>query len=81
MKFTICMLLIGAGYLTYFLGGIVLVGLFFYGIYTLFATSVAYGLMMLGATMVGGWMLQLVSGILIGIGNGLAATIGDSNNL
>jgi len=69
------MLFMGLGYLLQFGGGLALAGLFFYGIYALFAKSVAVGLMMIGAAVVGGWIVQIVSGLLIAAGMG-AATIG-----
>lgn len=69
------MLFMGLGYLLQFGGGLVLVGVFFYGIYALFAKSVALGLMLIGAAVVGGWVVQIVSGLLIAAGMG-AATIG-----
>ena len=69
------MLFMGLGYLLQFGGGLALVGVFFYGIYALFAKSIAGGLMMIGAAVVGGWIIQIVSSLLIAAGMG-AATIG-----
>lgn len=65
----------GAGYLLRIVGGFALMGLFFYGIYVFFAKSIAIGLMMIGGAVVGGWVVQIVSTILIGLSIG-AATIG-----
>lgn len=75
MRAVLVMIFIGAGYLLQFIGGFALVGIFFYGIYILFATSIATGLMMIGGAVVGGWIIQIVSGVLIAMGAG-AATIG-----
>ena len=75
MRSTLVMIFVGLGYLFQLLGGFVLVGMFFYGIYTLFATSIGIGLMMIGGAVVGGWIIQIISGILIALGAG-AATIG-----
>ena len=69
------MLFMGLGFLLKFGGGFALVGVCIYGIYTLFATSIAVGLMMIGASVVGGWLIQIVSGLLFAAGAG-AATIG-----
>jgi hypothetical protein len=69
------MLFMGLGYLLQFGGGFALMGLFIYGVYTLFATSIAGGLMMIGGAVVGGWVIQIISGLLIAAGVG-AATIG-----
>lgn len=75
MRAVIVIILVGTGYLFQYLGGFVLIGMFFYGIYTLFATSIATGLMMIGAVVVGGWIIQIFSRILIAMGAGLA-TVG-----
>ncbi len=48
-----------------FVGGFALCGLLIVGVYTLFADSAATGLMMIGGAFVGGWILNLVSGMLI----------------
>jgi hypothetical protein len=69
------MLFMGLGYLLQFGGGLALAGVFFYGIYVLFAKSIAIGLMMIGGAVVGGWVIQIVSGLLFAAGMG-AATIG-----
>jgi hypothetical protein len=69
------MLFMGLGYLLQFGGGLALAGVFFYGIYVLFAKSIAIGLMMIGGAVVGGWIIQIVSGLLFAAGMG-AATIG-----
>lgn len=72
MRAAIVIILVGTGYLFQYLGGFVLIGMFFYGIYTLFTTSIATGLMTIGAVVVGGWVIQIVSGILIAMGAGVA---------
>lgn len=46
------------------LGGLALGAAFIYGIYTLVAVSVGGGLMIIGACVVGGWLLNLLSGVL-----------------
>ena len=75
MRAALVMIFVGVGYLLQFIGGFALAGIFFYGIYTFFATFIAIGLMMIGGAVVGGWIIQIVSGILIAMGVG-AATIG-----
>ncbi len=75
MRAALVMIFSGIGYLLKFIGGFVSVGMFFYGIYTLFFKSIAVGLMLIGGAVVGGWIVQIVSGIFIAIGAG-AATIG-----
>ncbi len=73
MRGIIVMMFMGIGYLLQIGGGLALTGLFVFGIYTLFATSVAEGLMMIGAAVIGGWMIQIVSGLLFAAGLGAAA--------
>lgn len=69
------MLFMGLGYLLQIGGGLALAGVFFFGIYVLFAKSIAVGLIMVGGSVVGGWIIQIVSGLLFAAGMG-AATIG-----
>jgi hypothetical protein len=61
----IVMLLMGAVWLIYFGGGLALAGVFIYGIYVLFAKSIGFGLMLIGASVVGGWLLMIVFGLLM----------------
>lgn len=75
MRAFFMMLFTGFGFLLQFGGGLALAGVFFYGIYVLFAKSIAIGLMMIGAAVVGAWVIQFVSGLLFAAGMG-AATIG-----
>lgn len=75
MRAALVMTFVGMGYLLQFIGGFALAGVFFCGIYTLFSTSIAIGLMMTGGAVVGGLIIQIVSGILIAIVVG-AAIIG-----
>ena len=55
-----------------FVGGFALCGLLIVGVYTLFADSAATGLMMIGGAVVGGWILNLVSGVLMVSGAAIA---------
>ena len=64
MKESIAMMLIGLSNIITVFGGFFLIGLFIYGIYTLFASSLSLGLMMIGGAVVGAWPIQIVSGIL-----------------
>ena len=75
MRAVLFMVFMTVGYLLQIIGIFILGGMFLYGIYTLFATSIAVGLMIIGGVVVGGWILQIVSGILIAMGAG-AARIG-----
>ncbi len=70
----IVMLLMGAVWLIYIGGGLALAGLFIYGIYVLFAKSIGFGLMLIGASVVGGWLIQILFGLLMA--TALAATAG-----
>lgn len=79
MRMTIVMVLTALGYLLRFGGSLVIVGVFFYGIYALFAKSIAIGLMMIGAAVVGGWIIQIVSGLLLASAVG-AAVVGAKEN-
>lgn len=63
-------MLIGLGILARFLGGLILLGLFLYGVYSLFATSVLLGLLMIGAYLVGSWILTIATGLFIAAGAG-----------
>lgn len=63
---------IGLGLLAMILrlvGGFVVFGFIIGGIYTLFATSVGLGLMMIGGAVVGGWALNIVAGLMMVAGN------------
>ena len=57
-------LLYALGFFLRFVGGIALVGMLVYGVYFLFAKSVLIGLMIIGAFVVGGWVINIVSGLL-----------------
>ncbi|ALP54931.1 hypothetical protein Tel_16885 (plasmid) [Candidatus Tenderia electrophaga] len=73
MRFAIMTLFLGLGYLLQVFGGIALLAIFIFGIYTLFTTSMATGLMLIGGVVVGAWILQIISALLITIGTGAAA--------
>ncbi len=75
MRTAITVILFGAGWLLQMLGGLGIFGLFIYGIYALFAKSVIVGLVLIGAAVVGGWIVRFVSGLLMLAGAG-AATFG-----
>lgn len=61
----------GLGYLLQLSGVLAIGGLFLGGIYVVFVKSIAIGLMMIGATVVGGWINQIVSGLLMAAGMGV----------
>lgn len=75
MRMMIFMALVGLGWLLRILGGLALVGVLICGVYALFAKSILFGFMLIGGAVVGGWVIQLVSGLLFLAGAG-AATIG-----
>ncbi|MBL8370410.1 MAG: hypothetical protein JNK28_03370 [Burkholderiaceae bacterium] len=75
MRTAITMILFGAGWLLQMFGGITVVVLLIYGIYALFAKSVIGGLVLIGASVVLGWVIRFFSGLLMLAGAG-AATIG-----
>lgn len=75
MRMTLGLGLSGLGYLTYTLGGFGIVGLFLFGIWTLIFTSVAEGFMMIGAAVVGAWVLQLLAGICVAAGMAIIESI------
>lgn len=64
-------LLTTIGFLLQVVGGFAVFGLFIYGVYTLFVTSIAVGLMMIGGAVVGAWVVSLVSGLCIAAGDAL----------
>lgn len=61
---TLAMLVVAVVWLLYIAGAFILAALFFYGIYVLFAQSIGFGLMLIGASVVGGWLLQLAYSLL-----------------
>lgn len=71
MKFG--MLLSGLGYLLMILGGFAVGGLFFYGIYYTLFQSVANGLMLIGASVVGTFVVRLISGLLMAAGTAIGS--------
>lgn len=68
-------ILVGLGYLLYFASGLAIFGVFLYGIYVLFAKSVAVGLMLIGGAVVSSLVVNLVAGILVAAGGGAAALL------
>ena len=70
------MVLFGVAFLLKFLGGFLLLGCFLYGIYALFAVSIAFGFMMIGAAVVGGWVISIMSGLLLAAAVGVGS-LGD----
>ena len=75
MRATIFMVFIGLGWILRILGGLALFGVLIYGVYALFAKSILFGFMLIGGAVVGGWVIQILSGLLFLAGAG-AATIG-----
>lgn len=75
MRKIIVMVCFWGGYLLQHVGGVVLFGLLIYGIYIFFATSMTFGLMLIGVAVMGGWIIQIVSGLLMTLGLS-AVTIG-----
>ena len=65
MKNTMFTFLFVMSWITQFVGGLALTVMFFAGIYTFFAKSILIGLAMIGGSMVGGWVVMFVSGILV----------------
>jgi hypothetical protein len=59
-------------------GGFALIGLLIYGIYTIFATSIGLGLMMIGGAVVGAWILALVTGLLFASGEAILNAVCDA---
>ncbi|MBU2732066.1 UbiA prenyltransferase family protein [Acidithiobacillus ferridurans] len=52
--------IIGAGWLIYIAAYLAITGVFIYGIYVLFATSIALGLMIIGASVVVGFVIRFI---------------------
>ncbi len=77
MRTAITMIFFGTGWLLQILGGLGIFGLFIYGIYALFVDSIIGGLVFIGASVVGGWVIRFVSGLLMLAGT---ATIGANNS-
>lgn len=61
---TVVMLVVAVVWLLYGAGAFALAALFFYGVYVIFAQSIGFGLMLIGASVVGGWLLQLAYSLL-----------------
>lgn len=73
MKTAIAMIFIGAGWLLQIFGGFCLIGLFVYGVYTIFANSIPSGLMLIGASVILGWAIRFASMLLMSAGAGVAS--------
>lgn len=71
MKFG--MLLSGIGYLLFVLGGFAIGGLFFYGIYYTIFENVGQGLMLIGASVIGTFIVRVASGLLMAGGSAIGA--------
>jgi len=74
MRSTFGLLLTGTGYLTYIFGGFAITGLLLFGLYTLFIESISNGFMLIGAAVVGAWVVQFLSGLFIASGTVLITT-------
>lgn len=68
MRTAIGRIAVGLGFLVYLGSGIVLPCIFFYGIYAIFAKSVAVGLMLIGAATVGSFISLFAAGLLMTFG-------------
>jgi hypothetical protein len=64
----------GLGILVRFIGVSILLGLFLYGVYSLFARSVLLGLLMIGAYAMVSWILSIGTGLFIVAGTGEKAS-------
>lgn len=74
------MILMGAVWLIYIGGGLILAGVLIYGVYALFTKSIGFGLMLIGASVVGGWLIQILFGLAMATAmaaaSGVSAAIG-----
>lgn len=68
MRGFIGLFFMGLGLLLQFGSGLALAGLFFFGIYFAFAKSLAIGLMIIGGSVVGGWIVTIVVWVLMAAG-------------
>lgn len=75
MREFFAMFFIGLVYLLQFGGHLALAVLFFYGIYIFFAESIVLSLMMISDIMIGGWVIQIIIGLLYAAGAGLIAIV------
>lgn len=73
MKFG--MLLSAMGFLILYLGSFAVGAIFFYGIYAIFAIKLSYGLMLIGSSVVGTFVVKIVSGLLIVVGTQIGAKV------
>jgi hypothetical protein len=67
------MFLSAIGYLIFILGGFAVGAIFFYGIYALFAIKWSYGLMLIGSSVVGTFLVRFISGLLMVAGSKIGA--------
>ncbi len=67
------MLISGCGYIVGFAGVLLATGLFFCGLYSAFTVSFIYGLSYIGGAALTAWIGPTVGGVLVGLGNGIAA--------
>ncbi len=75
MRATLFMFFFGLGWILRIVGGLVLIWALIYGLYALFAKSVVIGLLFIGGVVVGGWIIQIASGLLFLTAAGVA-TVG-----
>ena len=73
MRATLFMFFFGLGWILRI--GLVLIWALIYGLYALFAKSVVIGLLFIGGVVVGGWIIQIASGLLFLTAAGVA-TVG-----
>lgn len=78
MRVYVSLFFMGLSYLLMFVGGLAVIALLFAGIYTLFVKSISHGLMMIGGAVVGGWVIQIISSLLV-VASTWSATIGYKN--
>lgn len=60
-----------AGVAVYMLGGLLMLGLFFYGVYALFAKTLLIGFSCIGAAVVGSWLVHILFSLLCAFGSWL----------
>ena len=65
MKSTMYFILFTLSWVVQFIGGIALAAMFFGGIYVFIMKSVLIGLAMIGGSMVGAWVINIIAGMLL----------------
>ncbi len=75
MRVNLALILAFLANVIYFIGGIVVVGIFIAALYNIIAVSVGYGLMMLGLTVLATFVVKALHALLLSISIGIMSRL------